>query len=213
MGVDRLRKSGLFPIQAFAVISEESMIPLCEKYDVRWVMHENEPLGRKKNFGLSEAMKLDWDYLIEIGSDNLIKTELLKTYAQFFGNTELFGCNNLAFIDSYDLDCRFYESKTHFGAGRCFSRSVFEKAGTNIWPDNRNRTLDNLSSIFLYSHGIMDKRIHLDSPMIIDIKSEENIWPFNYYWGAKREFGEIVDGLSAEEIEAIKALSNVEVES
>src|SRR6478752_4031551 len=77
MGIDRLRKTGLFPIEAFAVISEESMIPLCEKYNIDYCFYKNEPLGEKKNFGLTEAYKKEWDYLVEIGSDDLLKNEYL----------------------------------------------------------------------------------------------------------------------------------------
>ena len=60
MGINRLRKSGLFPIEAMAVISEESMKPLCKKYGIDYVMYKNEPLGEKKNYGLREAMKKDF---------------------------------------------------------------------------------------------------------------------------------------------------------
>lgn len=36
------------PIEALAVISEETMIPLCEKYGIRWVFYKNEPVGERK---------------------------------------------------------------------------------------------------------------------------------------------------------------------
>src|SRR5688572_7778218 len=106
MGINRLRKSGLFPIEAFAVISEESMIPLCEKYDVQYCFYKNQPLGEKKNYGLSQAMKKDFDYLIEIGSDDLLKTELLEAYAPYFGHKHFIGLSSFYYLNSEDFECR-----------------------------------------------------------------------------------------------------------
>ena len=126
MGLVRLRKRSRHPIECFAVISEESMIPLCNKYNVKWTMYKNEPLGEKKNHGLTEAMKLDWDYLIEIGSDDLIKDELIEKYESLFGKYEMFGTKDSAIIDSVSGKCRRLISDTPYGLGRCISRKVIE---------------------------------------------------------------------------------------
>ena len=63
MGLERLRKN--FNVDAFAVISEDSMKPLCKKYSIDYCMHENLPLGSKKNYGLTQAMKKDFDFLVD----------------------------------------------------------------------------------------------------------------------------------------------------
>jgi hypothetical protein len=110
MGLNRLKKSGKFEVQFLAVISEESMIPLCEKYGVEWVMHENLPLGRKKNFGLREALKRDFDYLVELGSDDLIKDELLELYRPHFEKrVSMIGMTSFAFIDSKTGRSKLYK--------------------------------------------------------------------------------------------------------
>lgn len=83
MGIDRLRGEEGFKIEALAVISENSMIPLCEKYGVHYVMAENKPVGRKKNIGLQEAKKFDFDYLMELGSDDLVLD--MKQYREVLG--------------------------------------------------------------------------------------------------------------------------------
>lgn len=127
MGLERLRNNSSLPIEAFAVISEETMIPLCNKYGIKWTMHPNEPVGNKKNHGLNEAMKLEWDYLIEIGSDDLIKDELIELYRPLMGKVEMFGTKDAIIINSVDGICRRLRSDTPYGLGRCISRSVFEK--------------------------------------------------------------------------------------
>ncbi len=205
MGINRLRKSGLFPIEAFAVISEDSMIPLCEKYDIDYRMYKNEPLGEKKNYGLSVAMDKDFDYLIEIGSDDLIKTELLELYAPYFGHKHLLGCNDFVCINSEDLECRrIHTNKTPYGAGRAISKEALSKIGT-LWPWKAMQGMDKSSHFTLVRSGFTDTRVG-NGPLVIDIKSDVNIWPFNYLEGTKIEFSEAVKGISTEEIEAIKSL-------
>lgn len=127
MGISRLRKNSRLSIEALVVISEDSMIPLCDKYDIKWTFYKNDPLGEKKNHGLNEAMKLDWDYLIEIGSDDLIKDELIEKYIPFMGKYEMFGTKDSVIIDSATGMCRRLQSDTPYGLGRCISRKVIEK--------------------------------------------------------------------------------------
>lgn len=125
MGINRLRKNSRLPIETLVVISEESMIPLCNKYDIRWTFYKNDPLGEKKNHGLNEAMKLEWDYLVEIGSDDLIKNELLELYYPFMERGEsFFGTKDAVIIDSNNGNCRRLKSDTPYGLGRCISRKV-----------------------------------------------------------------------------------------
>jgi hypothetical protein len=193
----------------FAVISEESMIPLCEKYGVQWVMHENLPLGRKKNFGLKEALKLDWDYLIEIGSDDLLKNEFLELYTPYFGTQDVIGMSNFCFMNSETLECRQYNSKSAFGLGRAIRRRVIEKMGI-LWRNDLSQGLDNNSRFAMARNGFLDKRIFCEKPLAIDIKSEENIWKFNYLQGVPYNFEDAIEGLSLEEVEKIKMLSHVE---
>lgn len=128
VGINRLIRNSQIPIQAFAVISEKSMIGLCEKYNIKWTFYKNEPVGEKKNHGLNEAMKLEWDYLLEIGSDDLVKDELVQLYTPFFGKYDLFGTKDAIIINSEDGMCRRLKSDTTYGLGRCISRKALECA-------------------------------------------------------------------------------------
>lgn len=128
VGINRLIKNSRLPIEAFAVISEESMIPLCNKYNIKWTFYKNEPVGEKKNHALNEAMKLEWDYLLEIGSDDLVKDELIDLYAPYFGKYDLFGTKDAVIINSEDGQCRRLKSDTTYGLGRCMSRKALQCA-------------------------------------------------------------------------------------
>lgn len=129
MGIDRLRKNSRFPIETLVVISEESMIPLCDKYDIRWTFYKNDPLGEKKNHALNVAMnEIMWDYMIEVGSDDIIKDELLELYYPLMGTYDFFGTKDVVIINSADGDCRRIRSDTPYGLGRCVSRKALESS-------------------------------------------------------------------------------------
>src|SRR6478736_8593969 len=99
-GVKRIQQHPDFDIQALAVISEPGMIGLCEKYGIAWMMYKNEPLGEKKNAGLQKAKEFDFDYLMEIGSDDIVLNELLEDYKKYIGENEIFGIADAAYINS-----------------------------------------------------------------------------------------------------------------
>lgn len=205
MGITRLKD--LYPIEAFAVISEESMIPLCEKYDIKYCFYKNLPLGEKLNYGLSQALKLEWDYLIGIGSDDLLKNELLDLYKPYMERHHSIAMDNILFLNSETGGCRFVKTNSRFGAGRCLSRYAVEKV-PKLYNIKLNHGMDNESCFELARHGIGEIRLKSDKPLIIDIKSKEGILDFNAVrtLGEKYPFDLAVEGLSENEIEAIKSL-------
>lgn len=145
MGLKRLMKH--LKARTLAVISEKSMIPLCKKYGIDFIEHDNEPLGRKKNAGLTAAMKMDFDYLIELGSDDLILNTLFEYYFPLMRQGEdFFGSNRLLFIDATDGQVRDYTAQEAtygygWGLGRCMSRKMIEKTGGQV----KIKALDGLS--------------------------------------------------------------------
>lgn len=200
MGLKRLQKVPGFSIDPFAVISEPDMIPLCEKYGVSWCMTQNFPLGAKKNYGLSQAMKKDFDYLIEIGSDDIFKNEFLNLYTW---DKDVFALSDFILMNTVDLECRrIAKHHAYFGSGRAISKNALIKTG-NLWADKLNKGLDNNSTVALAKKGFGERRISSVEPVGIDLKSEVNIWPFEKK-GAEYPLEKALSGLSEEEVNAIK---------
>jgi hypothetical protein len=246
-GIRRLQDASKFPVDTMCVISEESMIPLCEKYGIDYIIYKNEPLGEKKNAGLNAAMLRSWDYLLEIGSDDLLKTEILDAYLPFFERgEELFGVKDFLYINSEDGDCRRLKTNTTYGAARCISRKVIERVAYGVdvianegiisvgrstgagqrgfftvdtaqhleklgrvqiigkpryrlWKDDIMQGLDNNSGYFLAKHFVSHKTVATENAMVIDIKSKDNIWPFNPELGEPFDLAEAMIGLSEDE--------------
>jgi hypothetical protein len=207
-GIDRIKQHPDFDIDALAVISEESAIPLCEKYGVKWVMYKNEPLGEKKNFGLKEAKKFEFDYLMEIGSDDLVLNELLDSYKEKIEQgKDFFGISDAAYINSETGECRRLISRSTYGAGRMISRKALELVGWNLWYDHLNRGMDNNSVSALNRKGIPYFRLSpMEFPGVIDIKSQENIWKFNYFLGVEYDKQNFMDKLSQPEVELLESM-------
>lgn len=208
IGLERLKTHPQFNIQVSAVISEESMIPLCEKYGVHYTLAPNDPLGEKKNIGLAATRQFQFDYMLEIGSDDLILNELLDSYLKFIDNGEqFFGIQDAAYINSETGECRRLTSSATFGAGRMISRKILEKFGFRLWKSHLNRGLDNSSTFSLARHGVNYKQVRpLAFPGVIDIKSKTNIWGFNHLIGVEFDITEIYKRLSTEEVAIIRSL-------
>lgn len=208
MGIDRIKKHPMYNIEALAVISEKEMIPLCNKYNIKWVMTENTPLGKKKNFGLKQASAYQFDYLLEIGSDDLITDELLDQYLEYFDQYEFFGISDICYVESSNLECRrLTTNTTTYGAGRIISRKVLESMNWNIWSDEINRGLDNNSIRNIKSNGWLYNKINpIDIPCVIDVKSDENIWKFNYFIGSGYDVNKILNRLSKQEADKLLSL-------
>lgn len=212
-------------------MSEPWAKKLCNKYDIKWIYADNEPLGAKMNKGLEYCMGLDFDYLMTLGSDDLIADKLLDIYEPYLEQgIELFGTDKVCFTQKGEakmVDFRL----TIIGAGRFIKREILEKvcmnnvkveylcsiagslgafstgdqeyikkhkafrlerkgivrvmspAKVNLWQDERQNALDHNSNMKLITAGASNKCIDISEPLIVDIKSNVNIWNYDYLPG------------------------------
>jgi hypothetical protein len=116
-------------LKAFCVLSPEDKSgnkELLEDFGIEYTMFKNK-LGAKKNHGLREVLKKDFDYLLELNSDDIIKNELMDSYLDLMEQGESFiGLGNFAFYDSETGSVKHNKSTTLFGIGRAYSRSALE---------------------------------------------------------------------------------------
>jgi len=122
-GLDRLREHR-DNVDVLVVISEVEYESRCKRHDIPYTFFDNQPLGAKKNHGLKIALEQDWDYLVELNSDDVIKNDLLDIYDTY--SDDYLAIRNFCFMDSDTLELRQYESKTAFGIGRRYSRRAVE---------------------------------------------------------------------------------------
>ncbi len=115
-------------IPLFAVVSEDWAEDLCKEFKAKYIRTPNKPLGRKLNKGLEKALEQDFDYLLTIGSDNLINPELLKVYDYYMKKgTGLIGVDKLYFHKEGEVKHVDYQLQI-IGAARMISRKALATA-------------------------------------------------------------------------------------
>jgi hypothetical protein len=129
LGIQRLKKS--FDVDVLCVLSPEDDSEnkvLLDEYDIQYILHRNK-LGEKKNEGLQHALKLDFDYLLEMNSDDIIADELLETYKDLMRKGENFiGIRNFVFYNSETGKSKQCKSTTLFGIGRAYKKEALVEA-------------------------------------------------------------------------------------
>lgn len=216
MQIDYLRsyfKPKGVEIIPFVVLSEEEMKPLCDKYKVGYCEAENFPVGRKHNIGLFESLKIKWDYMMLIGSDDLVSAKYMDIALKEIEKKTVFaGPDVIYFFNSWDNSLKMHKVNGIYsiGAGRIMSRSMIESFveddSLTFWEDQKNKGLDTSSFNRVDKKGIGHKMIKLpEKPYIVDVKSDQNIWNYSELEGVTNYQGvKALEGYFDKEI--IKAI-------
>jgi hypothetical protein len=170
-------------LEAFCVVSEKTMIDLCKEFEFKYVITENYPIGEKFNQGISGMLETDFDYCLQMNSDTVIDERLLTEVYKF--DRDYFGVDQCHFLDSETGEVLRMKYDTVIGAGRVMSRKAIEdtisKRG-KIWRPDINKGLDNHSDFSFTISGYQAYIYDLENrPYLWDIKSQENIWPFDFF--------------------------------
>jgi hypothetical protein len=223
-------KPELYQIIPFVVCSTQEDKDILDSEEILNVFHPNQPLGRKKNYGLYKALEtVSFDYMLEIGSDDLIAPEYLDLCLPYLQEgVEMISSNNCYFLDSTTGKVAFWHSDIIIGAGRFIHANVLkrmqkisfqwavsacgpdldvypsqithitEAAAKNyeaigfgkrvaseefvLWKPSLARGLDTNSYWNVMLSGkVRHIRVNPVKPLIIDIKSENNINPFSAF--------------------------------
>ncbi len=180
-GLKRLQsyRPDKFQIRPFFIVSESQAAQQVERYGFDFIYWENKPLGAKKNAGLKYAMQnFEFDYLMELGSDDLIANKWLDIIEPYcLKSVPQITPDSVWFIDVNTKETTYWKTDKILGLGRCISRKALAEFAPNynLWTPERNRGLDTCSWINLASVGIDNLLIEMDDIYTIDLKSEVNI--------------------------------------
>lgn len=179
-------------VKAVAVISPDDpssskLLTLCSRYGVRPVFYRNLPLGEKMNAGIHWVFKnMDFDYFMNLGSDDLIHPSIEGLYEPYIKATNLFfGIDNLWFWELNTGECHHFraynDTMKAIGAGRMIHRGLLKSFfDIKVWPiysNDKERGLDTDSSNNIQrATSIRDTVVHSgEFPYIVDIKTNTNI--------------------------------------
>lgn len=205
LGVKRLG------LEAFCIVSPEDTSNNKEiilDYGFEVFEYPNNPLGRKKNEGLKEVLKKDFDYLIELNSDDVARNEILEVYEPLTAaRCPFFGLSEFLVYDTTSGNYSLNQSSTLYGIGRCYSKEAL--TGKVLWPDSWNKGMDNSSENVMRGHKIEPTTVKWKKPLAVDLKSETNIWSFESMVNRRGNIeynGDPLEGLSKAEKDKIHAL-------
>jgi glycosyltransferase involved in cell wall biosynthesis len=178
-GIKRLKgyNPDTFKIIPFFVVSEQSAIEQIERFGYDWIMANNNPLGAKKNTGLKHVMEnYDFDYIMEMGSDDIITNEYLDLIHPLMKNkTPQISPQSVWFIDAKTGKVAFWITDRIIGAGRMIHKTALESFTPDfeMWTAQLNKGMDTCSMKALQSKNIpvVIMKMDYNRPMILDIKT------------------------------------------
>lgn len=157
------------------IVSRTEDADLCESLKVPYCWFPNEQLGAKWNHGLFISRPMKWDYLVTLGSDDIVKGSLFDFYET---GQDVLITDKIHFIDMATGRATL-TTRARVGAGRRISRKVIEACNYKLWTDDRNRSLDMDSNATIMKAGFATTESHT-SAHIVGLKSEVNIWGYDH---------------------------------
>ncbi len=147
-----------------------------------WFM-PNNPLSDKFNSALSVAMDDGAERIMVVPSDDFVSHAWVRAMRE----TDEPYCiaHTCAILDAYSQQCYAIRKLSlnpggtmKFGAGRVVSRKVVEACGGQLWPNELNKGLDSASHARISRAGFTVKVVETEGIPITDLKTEENLWPW-----------------------------------
>lgn len=145
--------------------------------------YKNKPLGLKLNAGIEYALEnYKFDFMMNLGSDDLIHPAIFDVYATYCEEYEFFGLDKVYFFNILTKELALTVPYL-WGAGRLISRKILEKIrfrGDFLYKSDFSRGLDcNSIDKVQALCGIKYKQVETnDFPYLVDIKSEVGINDF-----------------------------------
>lgn len=188
----RIKDNTTEDVEVFCVGSEgNTSRELAEMYGFKYGEYPNDHLGPKWNHAVNLSKSWNPDWLLFVGSDDIMNMDLFNEYVRRFRNA-INGPHYIGVYDWYFYDLQSKRAlywagynkdvnRGHFcGAGRAMNRQLVNSLGWQIWLNDRlHNLLDTsmdcrLNGVAYSTEGFYVK----DYGIGLDVKSKENMTPF-----------------------------------
>lgn len=160
---------------------------LVEGFGFHYVEVPNMPLGRKANFRMLKCRDLKPDWVVFLGSDDIISSKtfryLLKQMRKGYDaihNMDLYYYDTISGYTVYNCGYINHRRGEPMAPGKCLSAKLLKRMKWKLWDDDLLNTLDfNLRKKLekrrykKHIYSLKEKGL-----MIMDIKGKNNITPF-----------------------------------
>lgn len=160
---------------------------LAERYNIHYLEHENLPLGRKANARLMFCKQFNPDYIMFLGSDDIICSGLMAEYIkEMRNNTEIIEVMDLYYYDLISKKAAYCEGYTTgrrkgepLAVARCISKTVADVLGWKLWDNSRRISPDSCIYKALKTYDFTRTKLTIkDKYLVLDIKNDEGINTF-----------------------------------
>jgi hypothetical protein len=184
-GITRLREETGLAIPCVCV-GDSSGAETCRIHGIQHIEYPNKPLTAKFNRACMEMQKIGVNYVMVMGSDDLISTEtFLRIKEETEKDIDLIGLSDVYF---FGMDDVFTNKLVHFkhttvlGVGRTISARVLDQINWQPWNIPRDRAIDTV--MLDYVRPFVQTRVLLDGGFVVDLKTSWNLNPIKF-WFAK----------------------------
>jgi len=178
---------------------------LVEKHGFHYINIPNQPLAAKMQSTMFMARDIDADYVLCVGSDDIIGLGLMERYIElmhkgvdYFGTVDFYFYNVVSKRASYWGGYREDYRKGHLcGAGRCLSKQLLKKMDWLVWTNEYSHLLDtSMQRRLKLAQPYTTELINLKNEGLygLDIKSEINMTPFELWDNTVIIDSEIIEG-------------------
>jgi hypothetical protein len=206
-------------IKVLTVVSPEDpyindLVAVCLEHGFDTIYKKNTPVSEKLNLAIQYSRSFDYDYLMNLGSDNLIHPDIFNLYQPYFDKqADFFGISNFYAYDLISKKALFlkqYNNNKCVGAGRMMSKNLIRMmfmAKQPVYDRDINRGMDVNSSRRITSFtGIRNISIEPGkSPMIVDLKNDVNINSFSMISLLKHKISNVKAEVLSQAYPSVKA--------
>lgn len=180
LSISRLRNDvGWFPV---VCVSEAEDKKACEKAGVHHITQKNSPASEKWNTGAKWMLTQDVDYIMIVGSDDIISSNLMRNFISASEqNCDVMGIHDVYFYCSYGKHRGVFLHHTTpkmLGLCRTIHRRIVEKVNGNICPAKKSWGMDASVTKTITPH--ITSHCYVEG-VVTDVKSQKNLNSITYW--------------------------------
>lgn len=189
------KTKGIFEYINIVIDSENSNFDVFKnrKNEFDYYNYPNNPISNKWNYGVTLTKNIDFDYIIFLGSDDVVdQNVMLEYHSKMKENYDFIGIIDMYVFNTMNNQLYYWDGYKEstgrkgetIGLGRCFSKKVIEKLNYTPWMMNINKSLDKtLNNNIKKIENLKISKIRLTdfNGFSCDIKSNVNITKLTDY--------------------------------
>jgi hypothetical protein len=193
-GIHDLKVPPDFELSVFISGSEgRTSKTMVERHGFKYIEIPNQPLARKANASL--ALARDSDYVLCVGSDDILHPDTFTTYCEIMRQgVDFIGVLDFYFYDTTTGKASYWGGYTEpyrkgrtCGAGRVLSKRILDLWKWQVWEVKHNHILDNSIDKKLKNveHKSCVFKLRDFGLFATDVKSTTNMTPFELWPNSK----------------------------